>query len=80
MRPPAACRGSTAIISEGGEVRLAQTDEDLSAGIDYHFWSDWHAGAYVFYSFFAQNERSHEDGNAIRLSSRGVGVDVGYKF
>jgi len=66
--------------SEGGEVRLAQTDEDLSAGVDYRFASDWHAGAYVFYSFFAQNERSHEDGNAIRLSSRGVGVDVGYRF
>jgi len=66
--------------SEGGEVRLAQTDEDVSAGVDYRFASDWHAGAYVFYRFFAQDERSHEDGNAIRLSSRGIGIDVGRRF
>ena len=66
--------------TEGGEVKLAQTDEEASIGLDYHFGNRWHAGGYLFYSYFAQDEKSHEDGNQIRLSSTGVGVKVGYRF
>ena len=66
--------------TEGGEVKLAQTDEAASAGFEYHFDGRWRAGAYLFYSYFAQDEKSHEDGNAIRLRSTGAGISVSYRF
>lgn len=66
--------------SEGGEVRLAQTNEDAALGVEYHFDARWRAGIYAFHSYFAQHERSNEDGNAIHLTSNGVGIGVGYTF
>jgi hypothetical protein len=66
--------------TEGGEVKLAQTNEEVSVGLDYHLGNRWHAGGYLFYSYFAQDEKSHEDGNAIRLDSTGIGIKVGYQF
>jgi hypothetical protein len=66
--------------SEGGEVRLAQTNEDASLGVEYHINAQWRASVYAFHSYFAQNERSNEDGNAIHLTSNGVGIGVGYTF
>ncbi len=66
--------------TEGGEVRLAQTNEDLSLGVEYRFDAQWRAGIYAFHSYFAQNERSNEDGNAIHLTSNGVGIGLGYTF
>jgi len=66
--------------TEGGEVRLAQTNEDESLGIEYRFDTQWRAGIYAFHSYFAQNERSNEDGNAVHLTSTGVGIGVGYTF
>lgn len=66
--------------SEGGEVRVAQTNEDEDLGVEYDFSSRWDATAYVFHSYFAQHERSGEDGNAIHLRSTGVGIGVGYRF
>lgn len=66
--------------SEGGEVRLAQSNQYASIGVNYRFDERWRAGAYLFHSYFAQDERSHEDGNAIRLSADGIGVRVGYAF
>jgi hypothetical protein len=66
--------------TEGGEVRLAQTNEDASIGVEYRFGEHWHAEAYAFHSYFAQHERSNEDGNAIHLTSNGLGIGVGYVF
>lgn len=66
--------------TEGGEVRLAQTNEDLALGVEYHFDAQWRARIYAFHSYFAQNERSNEDGNAIHLTSNGVGIGVGCTF
>ena len=66
--------------SEGGEVRIAQSNQDASIGVEYAFAGQWRAGAYLFHSYFAQDERSHEDGNAIRLTSNGLGVSIKYAF
>ena len=66
--------------TEGGEVRLAQSNQYAAVGVEYHFDERWHAGAYVFHSYFAQDERSHEDGNAIRLTSDGIGLSASYRF
>ena len=66
--------------SEGGEVRIAQSDQYASIGAEYVFDEHWRASAYLFHSYFAQDERSHEDGNAIRLTSDGVGISVKYAF
>ena len=66
--------------TEGGEVRLAQTDEEETLGLEYRFSAHWQAVAYGFHRYFGQNERSREDGNVIRLGSSGIGVGVGYRF
>jgi hypothetical protein len=66
--------------TEGGEVRLAQTDEEETLGLEYRFTAHWQAVAYAFHRYFGQNERSREDGNVIRLRSSGVGLGVGYQF
>lgn len=66
--------------TEGGEVRLAQTNEEEALGLEYRFTAHWQAVAYAFHRYFGQNERSREDGNVIRLRSSGIGLGVGYQF
>lgn len=36
--------------------------------------------AYAFHSYLGQDERSHENGNVIRLGSHGAGLTVDYQF
>lgn len=66
--------------TEGGEVRLAQTNWEAVLGVEYAFQSHWKLDGYVFHRFYAQDERSHEDGNQIRLSTTGGGLEVSYAF
>ncbi len=66
--------------TEGGEVRLAQTDEEEKLGLEYQLGQHWQMAAYAFHRYFDQDERSGEDGNVIRLASHGVGVAVDYQF
>lgn len=66
--------------TEGGEVRLAQTDVEERLGLDYRAGNHWSVDAYAFHSYLGQSERSHEDGNVVRLRSTGVGLGVAYRF
>lgn len=66
--------------TEGGEVRLAQTDVEERVGVDYRAGAHWSVNAYAFHSYLGQSERSHEDGNVIRLRSTGMGLGVDYRF
>jgi hypothetical protein len=66
--------------TEGGEVRLAQTNEEEELGLEYRFAPHWQALAYVVHRYLGQDERSREDGNAIHLSSNGIGVGIDYQF
>ena len=66
--------------TEGGEVRLAQTNEEEMLGLEYQLGQHWQMAVYAFHSYFGQDERSREDGNVIRLSSHGVGLAVDYLF
>jgi hypothetical protein len=66
--------------TEGGQVRLAQTNKEEELGLEYQFAPHWQAVAYVVHRYLGQDERSREDGNAIRLGSTGVGLGVGYQF
>lgn len=66
--------------TEGGQVRLAQTDEEEALGLEYRFAPRWRALAYVVHRYHGQDERSREDGNVIHLSSNGIGLGVDYQF
>ena len=66
--------------TEGGEVRLAQTDEEEKLGLGYQLDQHWQMAVYAFHSYFGQDERSREDGNVIRFRSQGVGLAVDYRF
>lgn len=66
--------------TEGGKVRLAQTNEEEILGLEYRFTAHWQAMGYVFHRYFGQNERSREDGNVIRLRLSGIGLGVDYQF
>ncbi|MFK2872388.1 hypothetical protein [Dyella lipolytica] len=66
--------------TEGGEIRLAQTDDEAMLGFEYRFAAHWQAVLYGFHRYFGQNERSREDGNVIRLRTNGVGLGVNYQF
>jgi hypothetical protein len=66
--------------TEGGEVRLAQTDSDEQVGLAYRLDPHWQLAAYAFHTEFAQDERSSEDGNAVYLHDSGVGVSAEYGF
>ncbi|GAA0888990.1 hypothetical protein [Rhodanobacter soli] len=66
--------------TEGGEVRLAQTNEEEALGLEYRFAPHWQALAYVVHRYLGQDERSREDGNAIHLSSNGIGVGIDHQF
>ncbi len=66
--------------TEGGEVRIAQTNEEEELGLEYRFASHWQAVAYIVHRYLGQDERSREDGNAIHLGSTGIGLGVDYQF
>lgn len=66
--------------TEGGEVRLAQTDEEEALGLAYRLAERWRVDAHVFHRYLAQDERSREDGNVIRLRSTGVGLQAACRF
>lgn len=66
--------------TEGGEVRLAQTNKEEELGLEYRFAPHWQAVAYIVHRYLGQDERSREDGNVIRLSSTGIGLGVDYQF
>lgn len=66
--------------TEGGEVRLAQTDKEEELGLEYRFAPHWQAVAYVVHRYLGQDERSREDGNVIRLGSNGIGLGVDCQF
>jgi hypothetical protein len=66
--------------TEGGEVRLAQTDSDEQVGLTYRFSPYWQLTAYAFHTEFAQDERSREDGNTVYLHDSGLGVSADYAF
>ncbi|WP_147292934.1 hypothetical protein [Dyella psychrodurans] len=66
--------------TEGGEIRLAQTNDEATLGFEYRFAEHWRAALYGFHRYFGQNERSREDGNVIRLRSNGAGLGVSYQF
>ncbi|MHA6203043.1 hypothetical protein ACXU4B_01295 [Dyella soli] len=66
--------------TEGGEVRLAQTNWEVVLGLEYAFSPHWKLEGYAFHRYFGQDERSHEDGNQIRLGTNGGGLGVDYEF
>ncbi|RUL74561.1 hypothetical protein [Dyella choica] len=66
--------------TEGGEIRLAQSNDEALLGFEYRFAEHWQAMLYGFHRYFGQNERSREDGNVIRLRSNGVGFGLNYTF
>jgi hypothetical protein len=66
--------------TEGGEVRLAQTNKEEDLGLEYRFAPQWQAVAYIVHRYLGQDERSREDGNVIRLGSTGIGLGVDYQF
>lgn len=66
--------------TEGGKVRLAQTNEEEELGLEYRFAPHWQAVAYIVHRYLGQDERSREDGNVIRLGSTGIGLGVDYQF
>lgn len=66
--------------TEGGEVRLAQSNSDEQIGLAYQLNPRWELTAYAFHTEFAQDERSREDGNAVYLHNSGVGISADYAF
>lgn len=66
--------------TEGGQVRLAQTQSEEQLGIAYRLNPHWQLAAYAYHSEFAQDERSREDGNTIYLHDSGVGIQAQYAF
>jgi hypothetical protein len=66
--------------TEGGEVRLAQTDSEEQVALAYRWNPHWQFTAYAFHTEFAQDERSREDGNTVYLHDSGVGVSAEYAF
>ncbi|MEI7037614.1 hypothetical protein [Fulvimonas yonginensis] len=66
--------------TEGGQVRLAQTDSEEQVALAYRLNAHWQLAAYAFHTEFAQDERSREDGNAVYLHDSGVGVSAQYGF
>jgi len=66
--------------TEGGQVRLAQTNSEEQLGLAYRLSPRWQLTAYAFHTEFAQDERSREDGNAVYLHDSGVGVAAEYGF
>lgn len=65
---------------EGGTVRLGQTNADVSIGISDRLTPKWQLTLSAFSRNYAQEERSDEDHNRIRLRSRGVMLGVGHAF
>lgn len=57
---------------EGGEVRLRQDEEELDAGLRWRVTERLTARGLAFWKGFGQDERSHEDGNRIRIDSGGL--------
>ena len=66
--------------TEGGEVRLAQTNSDEQVALTYRWNPRWQFTAYAFHTEFAQDERSREDGNVVYLHDTGVGLSAEYAF
>jgi hypothetical protein len=66
--------------TEGGEVRVSQTNWEAVLGLEYAFSPHWKLVGYAFHRYYGQDESSHEDGNQIRLSSTGGGLGVDYQF
>lgn len=66
--------------TEGGQVRLAQTNSEEQVALAYRLNPHWQLSAYAFHTEFAQDERSREDGNAVYLHDSGVGVAAQYGF
>jgi hypothetical protein len=66
--------------TEGGQVRLAQTNSEERVALAYRVNPHWQLSAYAFHTEFAQNERSREDGNVVYLHDSGVGVLAEYGF
>jgi hypothetical protein len=64
--------------TEGGEVRLAQTNVEARVGVSDAFAPRWTLDVYAFHRALVQSERSREDGNFVRLHSTGVGVRLAH--
>lgn len=61
---------------EGGEVTLQQTHLAASLAIAYRIRGRWDARLAYRITHFAQRETSAEDGNEIRLDSRGISLGL----
>lgn len=66
--------------TEGGEVTLAQTNTDATLGLDYALTRRLDLTGNYRFSYFKQDERSHEDGNRILLKSNSVELGLSYAF
>jgi hypothetical protein len=66
--------------SEGGEVKLQQSHVDFDLGFDYAFNEAMSAGAGYRVSYFAQHEKSHEDGNDFQLTQNLATFHFTYRF
>lgn len=66
--------------SEGGEVKLAQTNVDLHVGVDYALTGNLDLTVGYDSGYFKQAERSHEDGNRILLKSSAARLGLAYRF
>ena len=62
--------------TEGGEVKLAQTDVEMRVGVRDAFASRWFMDLYAFHGALVQSEQSREDGNFVRLHSTGMGLRI----
>lgn len=66
--------------TEGGEVRLEQTNMDATLGLDYALTRRLDLTGDYRFGYFKQDERSREDGNRILLKSNSAELGLSYAF
>ena len=66
--------------TEGGTVRIEQTNAELSVGVGVQLHGGWRVSLSAFTGRFDQNEQSREDGNLIHLRNKGLVLSIGRPF
>lgn len=66
--------------TEGGEVKLAQSNLDATLGLDYTLTRSLHLAGGYYFSYLKQDEQSHEDGNRILLKDNAAEIGLAHTF
>lgn len=66
--------------TEGGEVKLAQSNLDTTLGLDYALTRSLHLTGGYYFSYLKQDEQSSEDGNRILLKDNAAEIGLAYTF